>query len=295
MEASDEPETRLLQHAPRRHVHDHRRCHDAFGTELLETHPDQRPRAFGRVALAPTPIGAAGSRARPRRGAPLPPGGDGTNPRTARLTSPPQPRTRTPQSARGTRGTTAEPRSRSRRAEVGRPPVMKRGSSFRVAVKLNQVVDVVLREPPQHETVRLQRDLHRRTVPDPGVADSSYQPGPCQTPRSGVLTPICGPSVGRGVRPTATEEPPPRLGRGSLCGGLSRGNGWRKLTALSLRLVGLVLDVPFDVEPGQDAVEAARAATSWPCRRAASGRGRGRSGRSARRAGRRRRGRGRRA
>jgi hypothetical protein len=45
---------------------------------------------------------------------------------------------------------------------------------------------------------------------------------------------------------------------GSLRGSLSWDNGRRKLMVLSSRLVGLVLDVPFDVEPRQDAVEAAR-------------------------------------
>ena len=44
---------RLLQHAPRRDVHDHRERDDALDTVLGEALVDQRARAFGRVPLAP--------------------------------------------------------------------------------------------------------------------------------------------------------------------------------------------------------------------------------------------------
>ena len=49
----DEAQARLLHHASRRDVHDHRGGNHTLNAKLGEALVDQRPRAFGRITLSP--------------------------------------------------------------------------------------------------------------------------------------------------------------------------------------------------------------------------------------------------
>ena len=167
VEDPHEPQPRLLQHAARCDVHDHRGRHHAVDAELGEALVDESSRAFGRVSLPPRgPVQAVAELHLGRTRVVRRPEVEPAHEPAGRLLD------RGPEAEPGEAGVVVEKRRQDVVLDLGsgcRPPAGHEVHHVRVAVEVDEVVDVVLREPPQQQALGLQEDLHVFRCPPEGA------------------------------------------------------------------------------------------------------------------------------